>query len=78
MKLTENEKKMIENFITNDYGDGNDNYTIWSDTWDCGVHGQFCPVDSAPGIISSLVKKGLVISNGESMSLTNSGMEIKK
>lgn len=75
LSLTDNELKMLENFMTNDYGDGNDKYdwAVWSNCWDCGIHGAFCNPLSAPGIIGSLVKKGVFDSDGETFYLTEFG-----
>ena len=59
-KLTELETKLVENMITNDFGDAPDHH-IWADCWDCGKHGKFCESRQISGVVSSLVKKGIVV-----------------
>ncbi len=84
--MTELEKKMLENIITNDYNDisDGDTYPIWSNAWDCGINGNFCSNKQASGIVSSLVKKKLVWSDGglygaeSRMSLTDNGVKLCK
>lgn len=55
MKITENEKKMIVNIAENNFGDG----PVWADSLHEGPYGEFVERSSFPGIVSSLVKKGL-------------------
>ena len=76
MNITDNEAALIENIALNDYQDGaapSDRYQVWCDSLDCGPNE--IPLTSIPGITSSLVKKGLVITNGETISLTNAGVK---
>lgn len=75
MNITELEKQGLENFITNDYGDIPD-HCIWSNVLaDCGDN-DISP-QQISGIVSSLIKKGLVNSSGEgkdsTLSLTIKG-----
>lgn len=62
--LTELETKLVGNMVTNNYGDIPD-HNIWSWAWDEGVHGAFCTKAQISGVIASLVKKGLIRSEGE-------------
>ncbi len=57
--LTELETKFVENMITNDFGDAPDHH-IWTDCWDCGKHGEFVKPNQVGGIMSSLIKKGII------------------
>jgi hypothetical protein len=64
MELTSNEKKMIRNIAENDYANGEPDAMVWADCLDCGP----CPLPSVRshgGVIASLIKKGLVVSDGE-------------
>lgn len=75
MKVTELETRMIINIADNDYRDGGSlDAPVWSDCLDCG------PFEIEPakhgGLIASLAKKGLVISSGETVSLTRAGVEV--
>ena len=78
MKLTKNEKLMIENIINNEYDEGLDNVT-----WVFAVQysrNEF-PIESYKGILGSLVKKGLVEvydyeKDENAVSLTESGKKV--
>ena len=72
MKITEFESKFLENAVTNDFNDfGNSPETIgnkiWIDCWDAGKHGAFCTKQQVSGIFSSLVKKGLIETEGSTV-----------
>ena len=73
MRITENEKKMIVNIAENNFGDG----PVWSDSLHEGPYGEFVARTSFPGIVSSLVKKGLAGTWGtgreSQVALTNNG-----
>lgn len=83
MKLTDKEKQVLENIARNDYTTGNgaepekreDTY-CWADCVDCGPFNV--PRKSIPGIIGSLVKKGLVLTDGECIELSDSGFQAYK
>jgi hypothetical protein len=69
MEITELESKFLENAVTNDFNDfGNSPETIgnkiWIDCWDSGDHGAFCSKQQVSGVFSSLVKKGLIETDG--------------
>ena len=64
MKLTDLETKMLQNIITNDFGE-EPYHVIWANCWDCGKNGRFVDGKVASGIISSLSKKGLVLCQGD-------------
>ena len=71
MKITEKEKEMIINIAENKFAPLNygiptkfeETGQVWADCLDCGP----CkiPLESIPGRVGSLVKKGLVDSDGE-------------
>jgi len=85
-KLTENEWKLINAYQHNDYvsGDGWDNpySAAWVEdfAFSCGEWGKFDVLKgkSLSGIISSLCKKGIMQTNGESFYLTEKGIEFLK
>jgi len=84
MNITEKEKAILiaykNNDIVSDYG------------WDSGESSAWVSVItqeaiekyglektiSSRGIFSSLVKKGLIVTNGESFAITNKGIEVIK
>ena len=80
MKLTKNEKLMIENIINNEYSDGLD-----AMPWVFAVqysHNEF-PMESYKGILGSLIKKELIVimsweddPDDNVVYLTESGKEI--
>jgi len=89
INITELEKLVIENIALNDYTAINaarpetveDVGGVWSDCLDCGPN-EINRV-SIPGVVSSLVKKGLVETNGETgrdacVYLTDRGLEAFK
>ena len=83
MKLTGKEKIVLENIARNDYTTGNgaepetvrDTY-CWADCVDCGPNN--ISRKSLPGIIGSLVKKGLVLTDGECIELSEEGFNAYK
>lgn len=77
IEITNFERLMLENILTSVYGDAIDD-PIWSDCWDCGDHNKFCDDRQASGIISSLVKKGLVATDRECFWLTEQGVKISR
>lgn len=69
MKITELESKFLENAVTNEFNDFGDSAEtigneIWIDCWDAGDHGAFCSKQQVSGVFSSLVKKGLIETDG--------------
>ncbi len=62
IKITELEKQALENYVTNDYGDLPDHHTWSFAVAECGKN----DISKAQisGVISSLVKKGLVSCTG--------------
>lgn len=58
-ELTELETRFVENMITNDFGEAPE-HCIWTDCWDCGKHGAFMTPNQIGGVMSSLVKKGVI------------------
>ena len=78
MKLTENEKLMIENIINNEYDSGLNN-VVWVFAVQYS-HNEF-PMGSYKGILGSLVKKGLIEvyeheKNENVVSLTEPGKKV--
>lgn len=81
MSITKNEADLLRNIAENQYTDVNgarphsinDVGAIWSNC----LNAPFAPVDiapkSIPGIMSSLVQKGLAKSDGETVWLTAEG-----
>lgn len=71
MKLTDLETKMLRNIALNDYAPGNgaepetfaDTGGVWSNCLDCGP--DVVTPKSRPGVIASLVKKGLIWQEGK-------------
>lgn len=78
MKLTQNEEKMIVNIGGNEFtsepGD-----SVWGDCLSLGPYGEFVPKTSFGGIISSLSRKGMILSCGDgrdaTIRLTKLGLE---
>jgi len=62
--LTDLESKLVENTARNNFGDGVPGAMIWIESWDEGPHGAFVDRKSISGVFSSLVKKGLIESEG--------------
>lgn len=84
MKLTDKEVKMLQNIAWNDFMDGvfeADN-PVWSNCLDQGPNGAFTNAASFGGIVVSLVKKGLVDSDGDGKDgcvwLTEAGLEMAR
>jgi hypothetical protein len=81
MNLTENEKKMLDNIVHNNFacGECRAHDSVWAYCLDEGPHGEFVPRKSFCGIVSSLVKKGLAYSQGKgkdtTVSLTDLGVK---
>ena len=75
--LTETEKRVIRAFKANDIVSDNGWDHPYAATWIKGFH-QDCGITSVafPGVISSLVKKGVIVTNGESFALTDKGREV--
>lgn len=81
MKLTSNEVMMLANIARNEMNQGGEpTDPVWADSLDKGPHGEFIPRAGFGGIISSLVKKGLVCSWGSGrdavVQLTDAGAEV--
>lgn len=84
MQITDMERKLLTNIARNEYTPVNgaepatndDVYAVWSNCLDCGPHK--IAATSIPGILSSLVKKGLADSDGEQVSLTDAGFAAYK
>ena len=79
--ITDLEKKLLENFATNEYCEFPHSTEIWSDCWDCGKNGAFITKAQVRGVIASLSKKGLVNADifcgkDSTMSLTGPGMAL--
>lgn len=80
IKITEKERQMIFNIGKNCYTDGDPGAEVWADClWDNGPYSM--EPTSVPGIVGSLVKKGLVHSGGERaedacVQLTEKGLEL--
>lgn len=79
--ITDNEAKMIENIALNEYTPLNggtpesaDDTVCWADCLECGPN-HFNST-SIPGIVSSLVKKELVWTDGEQIQLTEKGFSV--
>ena len=86
MNITTNEMQVIENIAINEMNSAN-----WGipeeagDTWtwvdcvaDLGHHNLKSWGKKISGVISSLVKKGLASTNGESIGLTEKGFQVFK
>jgi len=79
MKLTENEKKVIEAYkkddIVSDEGWDDPQSCTWITDFkdDCGIESK-----TFSGVISSLAQKGVIWTNGESFGLTQEGIEAAK
>jgi hypothetical protein len=79
MKLTQKEKRMIVNVGGNEFtsepGD-----SVWADCLSNGPYGEFVPKTSFGGIISSLSRKGMILSCGSgrnaTVQLTKLGLEV--
>lgn len=81
INLTEKEIKLLDNIALNDYTSANGGYPedhweadCWSDTLECGPHGNF--TKNFGGVVTSLQKKGLLCSNGESVGHTRLGYQV--
>jgi hypothetical protein len=83
MKITDKERMVLENIARNDYTTLNGaepecvrDTMCWSDCVSDGPNNV--PAKSIPGIIGSLVKKGLVITDGECIELSKDGFNLYK
>ena len=80
--ITANEKSMIINLATNDYGNGEPGAQVWSNCLECGDLGEFIPAKGFGGVVASLVKKGLASCTGYGKTeddvtwLTEAGVEM--
>lgn len=71
--LTENEKLLLNNIAQNEYTDGQRGPGVW--VW-CNAltySPNKIPAASVPGIMASLVKKGLAETDGEVCCLSEAG-----
>lgn len=71
---TKLERMLLENIVTNDFGDAPE-HIVWVDCLDCGDHGQFWEGKQISGLVSGLVQKGLVWTDGERCGLTEDGQK---
>ena len=76
--ITTSERLLLDNIARNQYTDGQlgPNVLVWSDCLDFGP--QQIAKTSIPGILASLINKGLALSDGEVTALTEEGYEMWK
>lgn len=71
MKTTDMEKDVIRAIAENEYSDTpEDNVWVWVIADNCKITRK----DQVSGIVSSLVKKDLVLTDGETIQLTEKGV----
>jgi len=79
MKLTALEKEVIEAYVDDDFvrdfGYEHPNSSTWVKSFHQNLN---MSREKLSGVISSLVKKGLVYTNGESFSLTSKGIKMAR
>jgi len=88
MSITEKEKVLLQAIAQNEMNSMNHGVPSESDETQCWVNcldahtlqpGQVYPeASSVPGIVSSLSKKGLILTDGEVIELSTEGFEIWK
>jgi len=82
--LTEMESKVLKNIVVNELNDWNGeeperdadpaSIVTWVDSLDCGPE-EVPSGKNLSGVVSSLVKKGLVNTDGDSICMTKDGLE---
>jgi hypothetical protein len=84
MKITDKEQALLINIAENDFAPSNGGKPatfeecgeVWANCLDCGPN--IIAPRSIPGIMASLVAKGLATTDGEGVRLTRAGFEAYK
>jgi predicted RNA-binding Zn-ribbon protein involved in translation (DUF1610 family) len=70
-ELTPHESRMLANIAKNEINqNGNPTDPVWSNCLDKGPFGEFIPKRSLGGVLASLAKKGLVVTQGKGQDST--------